>query len=192
MARFGVVLDACTLVPISLTATMLSLAEMELFQPIWSERILDETLRALTKIYPNESPLKFEARIVNMKQVFPEALVRGWENLEPGISAIWPDPNDAHVVAAAIRGRAELIVTENIKDFPPDLLAEFGLHALVPDDFLLDLWDLNRDAVVKALVLQAERTNNPALSVQKILKHLKNFAPKFSSIARLSGIEVDN
>jgi predicted nucleic acid-binding protein len=179
MARFGVVLDACSLVPITLADTLLSVAENELYQPLWSERILDETSRTLKRVHPNKNALRFEARITTMRQAFPEALVHGWEDLESGIAERWPDPNDAHVVAAAIRGRAELIVTFNLKDFPRDLLLKYGLHAVSPDDFLLDLFDLNRDGVLEAIRTQAQRTNNPALEFLVVIESLTKYAPKF-------------
>lgn len=98
MARFGAVLDACSLVPISLADTLLSVAENDLYQPLWSERILDETSRTLKRLHPSKDPLRFEARITTMKQAFPVAMVGGWEDLEPGISENWPDPEDAHVL----------------------------------------------------------------------------------------------
>lgn len=179
MARFGAVLDACSLVPITLADTLLSVAENELYQPLWSERILDETSRTLKRLHPTRNALRFEARITTMRQAFPEALVHGWEDLESGIAERWPDPNDAHVVAAAIRGRAELIVTFNLKDFPQDLLLKYGLHAVSPDDFLLDLLDLNQESVLEAIRTQAQRTNNPALELFKVLESLSKYVPKF-------------
>lgn len=179
MARFGAVLDACSLVPITLADTLLSVAENELYQPLWSERILDETSRTLKRVHPTKNPPRFEARITTMKQAFPEALVSGWEDLESGIAESWPDPNDAHVVAAAIRGRAELIVTFNLKHFPQDLLLEYGLHAVSPDDFLLDLLDLNQESVLEAIRTQAQRTNNPALKFFEVVESLAKYAPKF-------------
>lgn len=69
MARFGAVLDACVLVPVVLTDTMLSIAELDLFQPMWSDLILDETLRSLKEIYPDKNPLAFEARIASMRML---------------------------------------------------------------------------------------------------------------------------
>lgn len=179
MAKFGAVLDACCLVPIVLADTVLSLAEKELFHPLWSDRILDETVQALKKIYPTRNPVKVETRVTTMMRAFPDASVHGWEDFEEGIAKHWPDPHDAHVVAAAVRGRAELIVTFNLKDFPSDLLSEWGLHAVSPDDFLLDLWDLNQGEVTEALHTQAKRTNNPALAVGDVLGRLAQFAPGF-------------
>jgi predicted nucleic acid-binding protein len=179
MAGFGAVLDARCLVPIALADTFLSLAEKELFHPLWSDRILDETLQTLKRIYRTRNPLRLEACVTTTRQAFPEASVHGWEDLEEGIAKHWADPHDAHVVAAAVRGRAELIVTLNLKDFPDGLLAEWGLHAIAPDNFLLDLWDLNQGEVTEALHRQAKRANHPALAVGDVLGRLTQFAPGF-------------
>ena len=123
--------------------------------------------------------MRLEARVTTMMRAFPEASVRGWEDLEVGIATHWPDPQDAHVVGAAIRGRAEMIVTFNLKDFPDELLDGYGLHAVAPDDFLLNLWDVNQGDVTEALHTQAKRTHNPALGVGDVLRRLTQFAPGF-------------
>lgn len=81
--------------------------------------------------------------------------------------------------SAAIRGRAELIVTLNPKDFPDDLLDDYELHAVAPYDFFLDLWDSNQGDVTEALHSQAKRKNNPALTVGDVLGRLTQFAPGF-------------
>lgn len=184
MARFGAVLDACVLVPHVLMDSLLSIAGEDLYQPLWSDVIIDETLRALKKLYPERNHSPFEARIATMESAYPHARVSGWRPLEQDIARYWPDPDDAHVVAAAIMGRAELIVTSNLKDFPSDLLEELGLHATSPDGFLLDLLDLNPELVMSALLKQAGRTNRPSLSVATVLDSLASVAPEFSTSAR--------
>lgn len=181
MARFGAVLDSCVLVPHVLTDTLLSVADEDLYQPMWSEVILDETLRTLRAIHPDRNPNSFEARLASMESAFPRACVYGWKALEPGLASYWPDPKDAHVVAAAIRGRAEIIVTSNLKHFPEPLLDELGLHAASPDKFLTDLLDLNERAVLTAVRKQAEKTNNPALALPEIATRLSTVAPEFAT-----------
>lgn len=188
MARFAAVLDACVLVPYVLMDTLLSVAEEDLYQPLWSEVILDETLRTLKTIYPGKNPNSFEVRVASMGSAFPNASITGWRALESGLAFYWPDPDDAHVVAAAIRGRAEIIVTKNLKDFPDHLLNELGLHAASPDTFLSDLLDLNERVVLEAIAKQAQRTNNPALGITEIAVRLSKEAPEFASklLSRLS------
>lgn len=78
----------------------------------------------------------------------PDSIVTGHEKLCTGL--VLPDPDDTHVLAAAIRSNAEVIVTFNLKDFPPAALAAFGVEAQHPDEFIMDLWDLDQAAVLAA------------------------------------------
>ena len=79
-----------------------------------------------------------------MDEAFDDARVEGWEPLEGAIEL--PDRDDRHVVAAALRGRADAIITENVKDFPEEVLGHIGLEAIRLDDFLLDQYDLDPSA----------------------------------------------
>src|SRR5690349_14525456 len=99
MAPYRVLLDACVLVPVSLADTMLRAAEKGLYRPLWSDRILAEAQDAIAEIRPGTDATK---RFAFMRQAFSDALVTGWERREAGLAL--PDPDDRHVVAAAIRG----------------------------------------------------------------------------------------
>ena len=114
---FTALLDANVLVPISLTDTLLRAAENELFQPRWSTDILRETEAAIQRIRPDVAPASMRSRLEAMDGRFPDASVIQYDSLIPGIAL--PDPKDRHVVAAAIAGHADIIVTRNLKDFPP-------------------------------------------------------------------------
>jgi hypothetical protein len=138
MPRYTALLDACTLVPIALADTLLRVAEKGLYRPLWSERILTEAQEAIEEIHPGIDAGK---RFTSMREAFGDALVTGWEELEPGI--LLPDEDDRHVVAAAVRGGADAIVTANLADFPATALSPFALEAVHPDDFLLDQLDLS-------------------------------------------------
>lgn len=184
MARFGALLDACVLVPISLTDTLLHLADTGIFQPLWSAAILQETVDALCEIYPEKSRHVFEARIASMTSAFPHACVVGWTQLAVGLSVTWPDPGDAQVVAAAILGRAELIVTSNLKDFPSDLLEPLGLHAVSPDSFLLDILDFDQEQTLASITNQAAATRRPQLSALDVVKSLEQTVPQFARAVR--------
>jgi hypothetical protein len=133
MPRYTAVLDACVLVPIALADTLLRVAEKGLYRPLWSGRILTEAQEATEEIHPG---IDVGKRFANMREAFGDALVTGWEELEPGIRL--PDEDDRHVVAAAIRGGADAIITANLADFPATALGPLGLEAVHPDDFLLD------------------------------------------------------
>jgi len=145
MPRYTAVLDACVLVPIALADTLLRVAEKGLYRPLWSDRILAEAQAATEEIHPGMDAGK---RFAQMRAAFNDALVTGWEELEPGIRL--PDQDDRHVLAAAIRGSAQGIITANTKDFPAAALEPLGLEAVRPDDFLLDQLDLSPPKIRKS------------------------------------------
>lgn len=163
MPRYTVVLDACVLVPIALADTLLRVAERGLHRPLWSDRILTEAQEAIEESHPGIDVAK---RFTSMREAFEDALVTDWEALEPGIQL--PDEDDRHVVAAAIRGGADAIVTANRTDFPATTLSPLGLEALHPDGFLLDQVDLSPPTIVQVIREQAAHTKNPPLSPQDL------------------------
>lgn len=171
MARFSVLLDACVLVPVALADTLLRLAEADLYRPLWSQRILDEIISAIEEIHPDlAADGRARRRVEAMDAAFEDASVTGWENLAEGIDL--PDRDDRHVVAAAQRGRADLIVTANLDDFPPERLGVFAIEVQHPDEFLLNLLDLDPDRTVRVLFEQARATKNPAITVPALLAQL--------------------
>jgi hypothetical protein len=95
----------------------------------------------------------------------------GYESLIEGLQL--PDPNDRHVLAAAIRGRADVIVTMNLKDFPADVLAPFGIEAQHPDEFVLHLLDLAPGSVCKAADAHRQRLRNPPKTIDEYLDMLE-------------------
>lgn len=158
MTRFAVFLDACVLVPVALTDTLLRLADRGLFRPLWSQQVLDEATDAVAEIRPAQLA-GMHRRVAAMNDHFPDAMVHGWDQLVSGI--VLPDPDDRHVVAAAVRGGADGILTHNVRDFPPEALAPLGLEAIVPDDFLLDQLDLAPALTVQVVRAQAAATGTP-------------------------------
>ena len=179
MARYTVALDACALVPIVLADTLLRVAERGLYRPLWSERILAEAQGAILGIHPDIDAATVARRFNDMEVAFDDAMVMGWEDLEETISL--PDPDDRHVVAAAIRGGAQAIVTSNLADFPSDALAAFDLEAVHPDDFLLDQLDLSPVVVQDVAREQAAHSNAPPLTVQDLILRLDRAGvPKFA------------
>lgn len=170
MARYTVVLDACALVPIVLADTLLRLAERGLYQPLWSDRILAEAQEAILEIHPGIGAALITKRFDDMRRAFDDAVVTGWEELEGGVSV--PDQDDRHVVAVAIRGGAQAIVTNNLVDFPVESLAPFDLEAVHPDAFLLDQLDLNPVAVQEAIREQADHSEAPPLTAHDLISRL--------------------
>ncbi|MCG7427443.1 PIN domain-containing protein [Helcobacillus sp. ACRRO] len=121
MARFSALLDACALVPITQADLLLRLAEAGLYRPLWNHRILEETVAAIEAVHPQTKASGSARRRVNtMNKVFLDACVDHWEPFVESVDL--PDPDDRHVVAAAVRGRADLLVTANLKDFPVEQL----------------------------------------------------------------------
>lgn len=133
---FAVVYDACVLYP-SVTRDLLIRVGIEgLVRAHWSERILDEVFRNLKANRPDLDPANLDRTRSLMAQALPDAWVTGHEPLIQALTL--PDPDDRHVLAAAIRTGAQVIVTDNIRDFPSAPLAPFGIEARTADDFLAD------------------------------------------------------
>lgn len=135
-ARFTAVLDACVLFPIATADALVSLAVAGLFSAKWTVAIEDEWLAVAERRHPGLSG-RFTTRRDAMRDAVLdwEVNAEGWQALAPSLTL--PDPNDVHVLAAAIAGHADCIVTTNLKDFPASILDVYGLIALHPDDFIV-------------------------------------------------------
>ena len=184
---FSALLDTCVLVPSRGRDVLLQVALGRVFRPLWSSEILrelDYTLRRLG-LERGSAPEETEAYLARLRQQmegsFPDAVVTGWEKVTDTIDL--PDSNDRHIVAAALIGRADVIVTENSRDFPREKLPH-PLFTQTPDEFLLDSLDLNPKTVVNAVVQVAKRTgrNGPAQSPTEIAEYLRRTsAPGFGA-----------
>ena len=184
---FVVVLDACVLVPHPLFDTLLRAADAGLYEPRWSTILLDEVERTLTRKL-DVDPRRARDRIVAMQQAFPNAQIDGHEDLIP---AMRNDPKDRHVLAAAVKAGAGAIITANLTDFPPAALEPYGIEALHPDVFLLDLLDLDRSTVLQLLDEQARAYANPPVSLADLRCHLGATVPRFAAeIASRSSAET--
>jgi hypothetical protein len=127
MPRYTAVLDACVLVPIALADTLLRVAERGLYRSLWTDPILSEAQAALEEIHPS---IDVSKRFASMREAFDRSLITGWEDLEGGLSL--PDEDDRHVVAAAIKGGAQAIITANLADFPIAALGSLGWRQSTP------------------------------------------------------------
>jgi len=164
------VLDACVLYPPVLRDLLLGCAEAGLYEPKWSERILEEWARATVKL---GSAAEAQARgvAVLMREVFPRAMVAA----APGVEArlVLPDPNDTHVLAVAVASGADAIVTFNAQDFPRHVLAGEGVERRDPDGFLWELWSgdpAKAGAVIARVHARAEEMAGQAVSLKALLK----------------------
>jgi hypothetical protein len=91
---------------------------------------------------------------------------------------------DRHVLAAAVVGKVEVLVTNNLKDFPAALLQPFGIKPMSPDDFLIDLFYFNREVMREVLIQQSEGLHNPTMTVTEILETLKQHTPNFVNLVQ--------
>ena len=182
-----VILDANVLYPAPVRDLLLSLANNKMFQPKWSAAINEEWVRSLVANRPDIKRENTENTIRSMNMAFPDA------NTEPHPSTIeeltLPDPNDQHVLAAAISAEAELIVTFNLKDFPTSILSHRGIEAIHPDDFILGLIEEDMVTAFDAFEKQVARLTNPPLSRDYVLDKLYDCnLPKTAASLRLPDI----
>jgi predicted nucleic acid-binding protein len=117
---FTVVYDACILFPVALRDLFVRLGQTGLYSAKWTEQILEEWLQAVTRTYPDATVALAKQR-EQMRAAIRDVDVRGYSQLIPAVPAL-PDPNDAHVVAAAMAAKAEVIVTFNLGHFPASIL----------------------------------------------------------------------
>ena len=175
---FSAVLDANVLWPSLQRDFLLSLAIEGLFRPLWSNVLLDE-------VEYNESAKRMKRGAVaadatrraaflraEMARAFPDAVVRGWEALEGSYGL--PDPDDEHVLAAAVVGGAGVIVTHNVKDFPSASIPD-GIDVVKPAQFAFDTVSLDPSTALRALeqiALRSGRGGDPPRTVAHLKRHL--------------------
>lgn len=165
-----IVIDTCVLYPTVMREMVLGAAAAGHFTPLWSARILEEWARAAVKLGP-VGELQARAEIAMVRAAWPDAELRP----APGTEArLWlPDPADLHVLAVAVDGSADAIMTLNAKDFPRNILAEDGLERIDPDTFLHGLWTQSPDSiatVAQAVLEQANRLSGGEWTMRPLLK----------------------
>lgn len=174
--RFTALVDACVLAGALKRNLILSLAEAEFFRVRWSARIMDETEAAIMDIRQRQGhhgSAKADAHRsrTSMENAFRESCIADFENLIaiPDL----PDPNDLHVIAAAVKTRAAVIVTDNIADFPDSILARYNLFARSADDFIADAVDLDLPRALAALEAMRRRFQKPELTREALLLRME-------------------
>ncbi len=167
--RFTCVLDTNIIFPIEIRDLLFWFAHYDLFTPKWSKHIFDEWEDVMQR--KGVSKTEIEKRTKYATLAFPDALVTNYEPLIEGLTL--KDKKDRHVLAAAIKTNANVIVTNNLKDFPNDYLATFGLVAKSADDFLADIIDLNHDKAINAFRKLVLNRRNPDLDEYEVLDNLR-------------------
>ena len=165
-----VLYDACVLYSAPLRDTLVSLAITGLFRARWTEAIHEEWTRNLREARPDLPPAQLDRTRRLMNAAVPDSVVTGYEGRIETLHL--PDPDDRHVLAAAIHARAQVIVTLNLRDFPSAALVDFGLRAEPPDAFVSGLLREHPQEVTAALARQRRRLNNPPQSVEEFLATL--------------------
>ena len=165
--RFTVVYDACVLYPAPLRDLLMRLALTDLYRARWSDQIHEEWINAVLRNRPDLSRAQLERTRSLMNAHLRDALVDGHQSLIPALEL--PDPDDRHVLAAAIKCGADLIITINLDDFPEHVLASYGLGACHPDLFLVDQLNLDAERVCMAMRQQRASLRNPPKTVEQYL-----------------------
>lgn len=169
MSRFTVIYDANVFYPAPLRDLLLRLAATGLFRARWSKDIEGEWVRNLKEDRP-ELGSRIDRTVVLINEHAHDAMVEDYQHFIPCVNL--PDQNDRHVVAAALKSGAELIVTFNLKDFPDAALAPHGVEAIHPDDFIVDLFDLHAAKVLAAVSAQRQALKNPPRTADELLETL--------------------
>jgi predicted nucleic acid-binding protein len=171
VSAFTAFYDASVLYPSELRNLLMHLALTGLFRAKWSAAVHEEWICALLRRRPDLSRERLERTRMLMDLHAADALVTGYEDLIDGLQL--PDPDDRHVLAAAIRGRADVIVTSNLRDFPAETLALFRIEAQHPDEFILHLLDLAPGIVAGAARDHRESLKNPPKTIGDYLDALE-------------------
>jgi len=167
--RFTCVLDTNVIFPIEVRDLLFWFAHDDLYTPKWSKHIFDEWEDVMRRKELSEKEIK--KRIGWANQAFPDAMVDNYEVLIDCLSL--PDEKDRHVLAAAIKTNANIIVTNNLKDFPEEYLATFGVSAKSADDFLTDTIDLHQQVAVNSFRKLVMNRRNPNLDEYQVLECLR-------------------
>ena len=180
--RFVVILDANVLYPFRKRDILLRFYEAGLFRAHWTDEITDEWTRRLIANKPALEP-SIMAQLGAMRTAFPEAVIENYQQFTNGLKL--PDPGDRHVLAAAIQCGAQHIVTENLRDFPIDLLKDYGIEAIDTDEFLIRTFELYPGEALAVLRQLRIDYQNPSLSVSELIMDLfTKGLPKLSARLR--------
>lgn len=168
---FVVLYDASVLYPSTLRDLLIRIAQAGLVQAKWTDQILDEVFVALARNRPDLHKDRLDRTRGLMLAAVRDCLVKGYEPLIPSLEL--PDAGDRHVLAAAIRARAQLLVTANLRHFPTETLLAWNIVPRSPDDFLCDQIDLDRQIVYGAVLRIADSRNKPSQTVDDVLNSLE-------------------
>ena len=181
-------LDASVLYPATLRSVLMYLAAADVFRALWSEAVSKEWMAALARDRPDLSA-SATARVRALMEAHVEhAVVSGYEDLMPTLTL--PDPEDRHVLAAAIHGGADIIVTLNLRHFPPEALEPYKIVAQPPDAFVCGLLEADAESAVAAFAADRARLRNPAMSPDAYMVSLERAGLKATGAALRTFIDA--
>lgn len=171
-ARYTALLDACVLFPLAVADSLMSLATAGLFAAKWTRQIEQEWITALEKQRPDLKG-RLDIRRDCMREAIPD-----WEITKAAWAPLvgfcnLPDPNDRHVLAAAIAGHVDCIVTANLRDFPPGICENYNIEVLDPDRFIINQWDLDHLTTMAAFKRMRARWKKPEATPEDFAQALE-------------------
>lgn len=172
MSNYTALLDANVLYPAPLRDLLLQLAVTDIFRARWTVDIHKEWINALLQNEPHRDRGKLERTRNLMDSNTRDCLITGYEALIPSLEL--PDPSDRHVLAAAIRGHCDVIVTQNLKDYPEATLATYGIDVQHPDEFLCNHLGLAPPLFCGVVQKVRRRLQNPPFTIEQYLEILTN------------------
>ncbi len=189
MRPFTVIFDSCVLFPARLRSLLMYRAATELFRGRWTNDIHEEWMQAFLEKYPDK-PRGDAIRTRDAMDAYAlDALVTGYQHLSEGL--VLPDRKDRHVLAAAIVGQADAVVTFNLDDFPEEILRPYAIEAIHPDDFLVCQFDLSPPVFLAAVKMHRASMRNPPKSPSEYLMELEtNQIPQTVALLRQDASDI--
>lgn len=181
-SHFTVLFDACVLYPAAVRDLLLQLAHKGLFRGRWTKKIQEEWVSNLLKNRPDLARQQLERTCELMNKQVLDCLVEDYEDLSTGL--MLPDTGDAHVLAAAIKAQAQIIVTYNLKDFPNSILQKYDIEAQDPDTFLRYQIDLCLPDFLTCIKEIRSRLKSPPKTANEYLFILFHHLPQTVNILK--------
>lgn len=171
--KYTALLDACVLYPVTIANLLMELAWRGVYAAKWTQEIDTEWIKSLKKDRPDLSDEKIKHRLNNMHKAIPDWEIPSTKYRKIISALVLPDPDDRHVLAAAIAGHADCIVTTNIKDFPVHRTEEYGIEILHPDDFILLQLTLSSIESLTVIKHLRARAKNPPIYAEEFIESLE-------------------
>lgn len=171
ISTFTVFIDANVFFGARLRSLVLFMAQSNMFRARWSERVHEEWMRNLIAKRRDIDWSKLETIRDFMNEAVPDSLVAGYEDLIPNLTL--PDPDDRHILAAALKTRADMILTFNVRDFPTHIIEPFNIEIYHPDDFLQDLFGISKDLFIDFVREDFLHYKTPPLTFDRYIEDLR-------------------